>query len=348
MRRLLLSSAVLSLVTAGAAHAATKTYSTGTINAPIGARFERSLTVPDRGPVSFVRVVVPDHGARHLRAGDLARRPSGTEVPAGHPAAAQGPTSAATSVAAAASSPFSTRTRPTNPIAGGSAPFADGPYRPEGNLSALYGEDARGRWTLRVANGGRPARLNCFTLDISRDVPQTLSARSGTVAATVTYIERNFLYEKLRVRITRARPDGARRPDPAARLPGCANDRPSAVKIRDLDGGEPEVLVDLFIGRGALLPLHADPPLGRHCEAATARPSGTGATTARGWSTSTATSMPEFSAFDERFVYEYTAYVFSSAPIRDLELPARASSWTSRAGSRHSSGRALRPISGTT
>jgi hypothetical protein len=26
--------------------------------------------------------------------------------------------------------------------------------------------------------------------------------------------------------------------------------------------------------------------------------------------------LPEFSAFDERFVYEYTAYVFSSAPIQ--------------------------------
>ena len=42
----------------------------------------------------------------------------------------------------------------------------------------------------------------------------------------------------------------------------------------------------------------------------------TGATTARGWPTSTATGVPEFSAFDERFVYEYTAYVFSSAPIQ--------------------------------
>ena len=29
--------------------------------------------------------------------------------------------------------------------------------------------------------------------------------------------------------------------------------------------------------------------------------------------------LPEFSAFDERFVYEYTAYVFSSAPTADLD-----------------------------
>ncbi len=73
-----------------------------------------------------------------------------------------------------------------------------------GNLASLYGEDARGHWTLQVTNGGKPARLNCFMLDISRDLPQMLSARKGTVAATVTYTERNFLYEQLRVEVTRA------------------------------------------------------------------------------------------------------------------------------------------------
>jgi hypothetical protein len=29
--------------------------------------------------------------------------------------------------------------------------------------------------------------------------------------------------------------------------------------------------------------------------------------------------LPEFSAFDERFLYEYSAYVFSSAPIRIVQ-----------------------------
>ena len=56
MRRLLVSAAVLLAVTAGPAHAATKTYSTGNIDVPIGAGLDRSLTVRDRGPVSFVRV----------------------------------------------------------------------------------------------------------------------------------------------------------------------------------------------------------------------------------------------------------------------------------------------------
>ena len=76
MRRLLLTSAVLLLVTAGPAHAVTKTYSTGTVNEPIGARFDRSLTVPDRGPVSFVRVsfriTTPDTSAWRSR---WSRRP---------------------------------------------------------------------------------------------------------------------------------------------------------------------------------------------------------------------------------------------------------------------------------
>ena len=67
-------------------------------------------------------------------------------------------------------------------------------------------------------------------LDISRDIPQTLSARQGTVTATVTYTERNFLYEKVRVRITRA---GRTALDSPIQLLGCpdgANDRPSAVR----------------------------------------------------------------------------------------------------------------------
>ena len=56
MRRLLVSAAVLLVVTAGSARAATKTYSTGNIDVPIGVALDRSLTVRDRGPVSFVRV----------------------------------------------------------------------------------------------------------------------------------------------------------------------------------------------------------------------------------------------------------------------------------------------------
>jgi len=89
----------------------------------------------------------------------------------------------------------------------------------------------------------------------------------------------------------------------------------TGVKIRDLDGGEPEVLISLYSG-------------GAHCcmftlilrwDAAAKRYR----STLGYWGNYGSRLVdldgdgsPEFSAFDERFVYEYTAYVFSSAPIR--------------------------------
>ena len=92
----------------------------------------------------------------------------------------------------------------TNPVASGQAPFTDNPYRPEGNLASLYGEDAHGQWTLKVTNSGRRAHLQCLTLDIARAVPETLAGHSGGVTATVTYTERNFFYDKLRLKIVRS------------------------------------------------------------------------------------------------------------------------------------------------
>ena len=143
---------------------------------PIGARFDRSLTVPDRGPVSFVRVsfriTTPDTSALAISLVS----PKGTEVPL---VTDRGARRRLRQRRAGCGGDLTVldSDETTNPIAAGSSPFTDNPYRPEGNLSSLYGEDARGRWTLRVTNGGRPAHLHCFTLDISRAVPETLSAR---------------------------------------------------------------------------------------------------------------------------------------------------------------------------
>ena len=92
----------------------------------------------------------------------------------------------------------------TNPISAGSAPFTDNPYRAEGSLSSLYGEEARGRWTLRILNTGTTARLHCLMLDISRRVPQTLAAHAGNVRASATYTERNYFFEAVHVKIVRA------------------------------------------------------------------------------------------------------------------------------------------------
>jgi hypothetical protein len=314
MRHPVLLAAVLLAITAGPAHAATKTYSTGNIDVPVVTNLDRSLNVPDRGAVSFVRVsfriTAPDTSALAISLVS----PKGTEVPlVVHRGAGADFGSDRKDCGGILTVLDSDQT--TNSISAGAAPFTDNPYRPEGNLGTLYGQDARGRWTLRITNSGGPARLQCFTLDISRAVPQTLSARRGTVAASVSYTERDFLYEQLRVKIVRA---GRTVLDAGIERAGCrdcANDRPSAVKVRDLDGGEPEVLVDLYSG-------------GAHCclftlilrwDAAAKRYRSTLAYWGNYGSRLAdlgGDGLPEFSAFDERFVYEYTAYVFSAAPIQ--------------------------------
>lgn len=314
MRRLLLTVAVLLAAWAGPAHAATKTYSTGTIDVPIGAGFARSLDVPDRGPVSFVRVsfriTTPDTSALAISL----ISPKGTEVPLVADRGA-GPDFGSDGRSCGGFLTVVDSDETANPIAAGAAPFANGPYRPEGNLASLYGENARGRWTLRVTNAGGRARLNCLILDISRDVPQVLSAHRATVAATVTFTERDFLFEQLHVKITRAGHTALDVPIEKAGCRDCAHDRPSAVKVRDLDGGEPEVLVDLYSG-GAhcclfTLILRWDAAAGRY------RPSlGYWGNYGSRLADLDGDGLPEFSAFDERFVYAYTAYVFSSAPIR--------------------------------
>ena len=80
MKRLALLLAVL-VIGVAPARAATNTYSTGNINLPIGASFAKSLTVPQRGPVSFVRVSfrisTPDTSSLAISLVS----PNGTEVP---------------------------------------------------------------------------------------------------------------------------------------------------------------------------------------------------------------------------------------------------------------------------
>jgi subtilisin-like proprotein convertase family protein len=315
MRRLLVSAAVLLAVTAGPARAATKTYSTGNIDVPIGAGLDRSLTVPDRGPVSFVRVsfriTTPDTSALALSLVS----PQGTEVPLVVKTGA-GADFGSGDRGCGSSLTVLDSDQTTNPIAAGTSPFTDGPYRPAGNLASLYGEDTQGRWTLRIAkNDAIPARLNCFTLDISRDVPESLSAHGRNVRAAITYTERDFLYEKLRVSVVRAGRKALDVPIQRIGCPDCTGSRPVDVAVRDLDGGEPEVLFDLYTG-------------GAHCcavslilrwDAGAHRYRSTFAfwgNYGRRLVDLDHDGLAEFSAFDERFLYEYTAYVFSSAPIR--------------------------------
>ena len=310
MRRLaLLALAVLALG-AAPAQSATKEYSTGNVSVRIGAHLDESLNAPDAGPVSFVRVsfriTAPDTSTLAISLVS----PKGTVVPlvthrgrgADFGSDAKGCGGIATS--------FDSETT-TNPVARGSSPFTDNPYRPEGNLRALDGEDARGRWTLRIENGGAQASLHCLTLDISRAVPESMSARRGAVTATLAFEEKNSFYEHLRLKVVR----GGRAvvDSPVGRLGcrDCETFRPVSVRLRDLDGGEPEVLVDLYT-QGAhcctvLLALRYD--------GKTYRPKllfyGN-----FGYKLVDLDhdGLPEISAFDERFIYRYTSYVFSSAP----------------------------------
>ncbi len=141
------------------------------------------------------------------------------------------------------------------------------------------------------------------------------SAGGGAVVATLRYVKTNDSYRQLRLKIVRS---GATVLDsPVERLGcrGCDTFRPVSVRVRDLDGGEPEVLVELYT-EGAhcctvLLALRYD------VRAHVYRPRllffGN-----YGYRLVDLDDdrLPEIVASDERFVYAFSAYVFSAAPPR--------------------------------
>jgi subtilisin-like proprotein convertase family protein len=314
VKRLALLAGALLALGAGSAQAVTKEYSTGNINARIADRLDRSLDVTDSGPVSFVRVwfriTTPETSTLAISLVS----PKGTEVPlVVNRGTGADFGSAEKSCGGVPTEVDSDMT--TNPISVGSAPFTNDPYRPDGNLRSLYGEDARGKWTLRVVNTGSPATLHCLTLDISRDVKQTLSARHGAVQATVSFVERANFFERVHMKVVRRGHTVVDAPIQAIGCGQCRDFRPTAVKVRDLDGGEPEVLLDLYSG-GAhccleTLILRYDSAAGRYRWKLT------------DWGNYGSRlvdldrdGLPEISAYDERFLYTFTAYVVSAAPVR--------------------------------
>jgi hypothetical protein len=203
----------------------------------------------------------------------------------------------------------------TNPISAGRAPCADDPYRSEGNLRSLYGESARGRWTLHIENSGAPATLHCLTLDISRAVPQTLSARGGAVRASVTFTERNFCFERIRMKVVRRGRTLLDSPVQRLHCPECNTFRPAAVTVRDLDAGEPEALLDMYSGGAhccsVLLVLRYDAAVRTYRSKLLSFGN-------YGYRLVDLDrdGLPELSAYDERFLYAFTAYVVSAAPPR--------------------------------
>jgi hypothetical protein len=311
--RVLLVVLALGLLVAGSAQALTGNYSTGNIDRQIGASLDTSVTVPQRGPVSFLRasfrITAPDTSALSVSLVS----PKGTEVPlvVGRGAGADFGSDEKSCGGLLTVVESDMR---DNPIAGGQAPFIDGPYHADGNLASLFGQDARGKWTLRIVNTGGPAELRCFSLDVSRAVPQTLTGTDAGVAAKLSFTERNYQFGTIRLSV--ARHGRTVLDTPLQKLPGCrdcAQSRPVGVAVRDLDGGEPEVLVDLFTG-------------GAHCCSVTLILRWDAAAKryrsdleywgnyGRRIADLDHDGLPELVAYDERFVYAYTAYVFSSAP----------------------------------
>jgi hypothetical protein len=141
------------------------------------------------------------------------------------------------------------------------------------------------------------------------------SAGGGAVVATIKFVQTNGAYKQLRLKVVRA---GATVVDSPVERLGCRDCntfRPVSVRVRDLDGGDPEVLVELYT-QGAhcctvLLALRYDaaghayrPKLfffGNYgYRLADLNHDG----------------HPEVVASDERFIYAYGPYVFSAAPPR--------------------------------
>ncbi len=315
MSRLGLSIALLLLVgPAPTAFAATKEYSTGDVDIPISGRLERFLNVPDRGPVSFVRVSFRISAPRTADLAVSLVSPRGTEVAL---VARRGSGADFGSGAKGCGGQLTVldRDMTTNPIAKGDSPFGDGPYRAEGRLSRLDGEEAHGRWALRIENAGAAATLHCLTLDVSRRVPETMTAARGSVKATFTVTERNFSYAGFRLKVVRRGRTVVDSRPAKLRCSACEYSRPTRLELVDLDGGEPEVLLELYTG-------------GAHCCTITLV-LGYDARQARylarvaDWGNHgyrlvdlDKDGLPEFSAFDERFAYAFTAYAFSAAPVQ--------------------------------
>jgi subtilisin-like proprotein convertase family protein len=322
MRRLLLLLPFALLALAGSAPAATRTYTSHQLHASIPdlGTLQESIPVPDTGPVSFVAV-----GVRivHPRDSDLTISlvsPHGTAIPL---SAGRGGDGANFGTGAKGCSGELTwfESDALDPVATGEAPFS-GEFRPERSLAALDGQEAHGRWALRIDDGATGARgtLLCWQLELARNVVSHVRETGDAVAADLSYRESNNSFSDLRIAIRR---HGVRMlTAPVARFAchGCAVsgldalDSPHPLTVRDLDGdGEPEVLIDLYTG-------------GAHCCFYTVILRFDGRTyhgTAAFWGDPgyglhdlDGDGRPELVSADDRFAYAFTYYAASVLPLQ--------------------------------
>ena len=312
MKRIALVAAA-ALVVALPAAAATKQYSSGRLALPIasGRATEHTIPVRDAGPVSHVAVWVRLAATRLADLTLSLRAPDGSTVLLAQHRGGEAKNLGTGTGCGARFAIFDDAQGA--PIADVPTPFVDSPLKPEERLATLNGKEARGGWTLRVAaeGTGEAGTLQCWQLDLSRDVVESQSASAGKVSATLSYREQDFGYRDFRLKIQRA---GRVIFDAAPGRPIGQGWRPVEVRVRDLDGDrEPEVLADFFSG-------------GAHCCTYSAiyrfvR----GHYTRRivGWGNPgyrltglDRDPRPELVTADDRFNYAFTAYAFSSAPIQ--------------------------------
>jgi len=324
MRRLgLVALALLvPLALAAGSPAATQTYTSHQLHMPIpdGGALVRALQVPDAGPVSFLAVGVR---ITHPHVADLTLTlvsPGGRKVVlsrhegVGGANYGSGPKGCSGNLAWFESDAL-------DPVSTQDAPFA-GEQRPEQPLTSLYGQEARGRWSLQVDDGtpGAAGTLLCWQLELARNVVSHVRVARGRVAADLSFRETNSRYSDLRITVHR---DGRRVFTSSIARLSCKDCLVAGIDtitasdpltIRDLDGdGEPEVLVDLYTG-------------GAHCCFYTVILRFDG----RSYRGSVAfwgdpghdlrdldrDGRPEFVTADDRFAYEFTSYAASFLPIQ--------------------------------
>jgi len=310
------------LALADGSPAATQTYTSHQLHAaiPDGGTLVRTLPVPDSGPVSFVAVGVR---IAHPHAADLTLTlvsPRGqTVVLSRHEGGdganyGSGPEGCSGNLAWFESDAL-------DPVSTQDAPFA-GEQRPEQPLTSLYGQEARGRWSLRV-DDGRPnatGTLLCWQLELARNVVSHIRTTRGQVSADLSFRETTNRYSDLRITVLR---DGRRAFTSSVARLSCKSclvagidtiPKAQPVTIRDLDGdGEPEVLVDLYTG-------------GAHCCFYTLILRFDG----RSYRSTVALwgdpghdlrdldhdGRPEFVTADDRFAYQFTSYAASFLPVQ--------------------------------
>jgi hypothetical protein len=138
MKRLVFVTLLLLALAARPAGAATKTYSTGSIALaiPAGNTVERTLSVTDAGPVWFVNVSLR---IAHPRASELSITlvgPSGTGVPVSVHGGGSGADYGTGAGCGGELASF--QDEQAEPVSLASAPFVDGPYRPEEAFATEY------------------------------------------------------------------------------------------------------------------------------------------------------------------------------------------------------------------